>query len=113
MYLKTLLDKVSETISYEIKSAVFYSVLKDELKSIYDHKERVLGILNKNSFLFIMEKEKDVSEKNINFPVSFYSYDEDLTSDFDFIEDLSCFKVASYPRLFSFEHNEKINKISQ
>jgi hypothetical protein len=113
MYFKSLVEKISEIVNYNISSAIFYSVLKDELKDIYDQKERVVSILNKDSFLFVMEKEKEkeVSDKKIYFPVSFYYYDEDLITNLDFFEDLSCFKLATFPRVFSFEHNEKINNI--
>jgi len=111
MYLNSMLELVSSTINYEIKSAVFYSVISDELKNIFDSKERVLSILNKSAFLFIMEKEKDSSNKKVFFPLSFYTYDEDLDIKFDFLEDLKLLKAASFPRVFSFDFNEKIMNI--
>jgi hypothetical protein len=81
------------------------------MKNIYDNKERVLSVLNKSAFLFIMEKEKDSTNKKIYFPLSFYTYDEDLDIDFNFLEDLKLLKAASFPRVFSFDFNEKITNI--
>ena len=59
MYFKSVIEKVSKMVNYEIKSGIFYSVLKDELMRIFDLKERVVEIINKNSFLFLMEKDNE------------------------------------------------------
>ena len=111
MYFQSLVEKVSNNMNYEIKSAIFYSVLNLEIKKIFDEKDRVVEILNKNSFLFIIEKEIEISDKKIYFTCSFYSYDEDLITELDYFEDLSFFKAASYPRVFLFQQKEKINFI--
>lgn len=111
MYLNSLLELVSNTINYEIKSAIYYTVLNDELKKIFESKERVINILNKSVFLFIMEKDEGSSNKKVYFPINFCSYDEDMDIDLEYLEDIKILKVMSFPRVFSFDFNEKISNI--
>jgi len=130
MQFKSLIEKVKDVIEYKFKNGVFYWVSNNKFIKLVDPDERCGDLLNRTSFLFLIEVDCDNDQENSKINQDFnnpiitdkdefvHSYNDyfyiclnfnmfNTSSDSTKNKEI---KIISYPRIFNYDNKLILEK---